>query len=102
MPDAGIESTAISLQLLLDILYIGLLLALFALAILTVVLSHMLIKPIHRISETMGAVGSGEFGTHLELHRKDEIGMLSHQLNHMSDELQRLFDEAVSNHTMFI
>lgn len=89
-------------QLLLDILYIGLLLALFALAILTVVLSHMLIKPIHRISETMGAVGSGEFGTHLELHRKDEIGMLSHQLNHMSDELQRLFDEAVSNHTMFI
>lgn len=89
-------------QSFLGVLRVGLVLAVAASIVLALSLSRLLIRPIRRISETMSIIGSGQFGAHLSLPRRDELGMLAQQLNHMSDELQRLLDEAVHNHTMFI
>ncbi len=87
---------------LANTLYLGLVISVFAVAALSLILSHLLTQPIRRIGETMRVVGSGQFGAHLELNSRDELGALALQLNRMSDELERLFNEALSNHTMFI
>ena len=101
--------TALNREYLLDVrtpliqtMQYALLLAFATWLALSVVLSHLLTRPVRRISSAMEAIGSGKFGTHLDMRRRDEMGMLAQGLNQMSDELQRLMDEAVRNHTLFI
>ena len=68
--------------------------------LLSILLSHMLVRPLRRIRGAMVRVGNGEFGTHIEPQSKDELGEVTVQLNRMSDELERLMKEGVENRTL--
>ena len=61
-------------QSFLGVLRVGLVLAVAASIVLALSLSRLLIRPIRRISETMSIIGSGQFGAHLSLPRRDELG----------------------------
>jgi len=64
------------------------------------VLSRSLIGPIQRTEAHLAEIAAGNFSRHLEVSNRDELGTLAANLNRMSDELRRLYEEleTVSRH----
>jgi signal transduction histidine kinase len=57
------------------------------------VISQRLTSPIRSLQETANRMGSGDFSARAPFQRKDEIGDLAAQFNHMADQLQESFAE---------
>ncbi|TML48327.1 MAG: HAMP domain-containing protein [Actinobacteria bacterium] len=64
------------------------------------VLSWSVTEPLQRTDERLAEIASGDFSKHLKVPNRDELGALAANLNRMSDELGRLYEEleAVSRH----
>jgi signal transduction histidine kinase len=64
------------------------------------VLSWSVIGPIQRIDSRLAAIASGDFGGHVNVTNRDELGALATNVNRMNDELQRLYKEleTISQH----
>ncbi len=68
-----------------------------ALAILLgVALSLSIVRPIRAIEARFAGISQGEFSRHVAVTNRDELGTLASDLNRMSDELARLYDEVRS------
>ncbi len=74
-------------ELLHDLFIIALVLLASA-AILGLIWSNRLMRPIKRLSEATEVLGKGEYDIHVEVSSRDEIGGLANSFNHMVDELQ--------------
>jgi signal transduction histidine kinase len=61
--------------------------------LLGLVLSWSVIRPIQRTEERLAEIAAGDFSRHVEVPNRDELGSLASNLNHMNDELRRLYDE---------
>jgi signal transduction histidine kinase len=98
--DDLIERNAIAYQRSRD-LFIGVAAAALILALLLgFVLSWSLIEPIQRIDARLAGISSGDFSDHVDVVNRDELGALAANVNHMNDELRRLYTEleGVSQH----
>jgi signal transduction histidine kinase len=72
-----------------------------ALAIaLGLLLAASVVTPLRRIRGQLAAIAGGDFAEHAEVANRDEIGALAVDVNRMSDELQRAYQEleAASRH----
>jgi signal transduction histidine kinase len=56
-------------------------------------LSWSLVSPIQRIDSRLKAIAAGDFGGHVDVPNRDELGALAAHVNQMNDELQRLYRE---------
>ena len=56
-------------------------------------LSRSLIDPVKRMDELLRQIGAGDFAQRIEVPNRDELGTLAAHLNHMSEELGRLYGE---------
>ena len=63
-------------------------LSLILAAIASWLLSSMLLAPIVRLKNSIGTLANGDYGDHLNLDRKDELGMLMRDVNKLSSTLQ--------------
>jgi signal transduction histidine kinase len=63
-------------------------------------LSWSLVEPIRRTETRLAEIASGDFSQRLDVSNRDELGALAANVNHMNDELQRLYREleAASRH----
>jgi signal transduction histidine kinase len=68
--------------------------------ILGFVLSRSVIGPIQRVESRVAAIASGDFSGRVDIANRDELGALGANVNHMNDELGRLYREleTVSRH----
>ncbi len=64
------------------------------------VISWSLIGPVQRMDERLRQLAAGDFAGRVEIANRDELGALAANLNRMSDELGRLYQqlEAASRH----
>jgi len=64
------------------------------------VISRSLIDPIRRTESRLAEIAAGDFTKHLVVSNRDELGSLAVNLNRMTDELRRLYEqlESVSRH----
>ena len=69
-------------------------------ALLGLLLSWSLIRPLRRIESRLEAIAAGDFSSHVEIPNRDELGALAKNLNRMNDELGRVYAEleAASRH----
>jgi signal transduction histidine kinase len=65
---------------------------LLALAI-GLLLSDSLLVPLRKTQRRLATIASGDFSGHVEVPNRDEVGALAADVNRMSDELQRLYQE---------
>lgn len=56
------------------------------------VISWSFILPVHEAQRFLDRVAAGNFGGHIKVPNRDELGVLAERMNHMSQELRR-FDE---------
>jgi signal transduction histidine kinase len=56
-------------------------------------LSDSLLVPLRKTQRRLAAIAAGDFSGRLEVPNRDEIGALAGDVNRMSDELQRLYQE---------
>jgi signal transduction histidine kinase len=56
-------------------------------------LSDSLLVPLRKTQGRLARIAAGEFSGHVEVPNRDEIGALAADVNRMSDELQRLYQE---------
>src|SRR5919197_206079 len=56
-------------------------------------LSDSLLVPLRKTQRRLAAIAGGDFSGHVEVPNRDEIGALAADVNRMSDELQRLYQE---------
>jgi signal transduction histidine kinase len=56
-------------------------------------LSWSLVEPIRRTETRLAEIASGDFSQRLDVSNRDELGALAANVNHMNDELQRLYRE---------
>src|SRR5919197_2331317 len=56
-------------------------------------LSDSLLVPLRKTQRRLAAIAGGDFSGHVEVPNRDEIGTLAADVNRMSDELQRLYQE---------
>jgi signal transduction histidine kinase len=68
----------------------GSLLLAFALGLL---LSDSVVVPLRKTQRRLAAIAGGDFAGHVEVPNRDEIGALAADVNRMSDELQRVYQE---------
>ena len=63
-------------------------------------ISWSLIDPVTRVNARMSEIAAGDFSRHVAVGNRDELGSLAANLNRMSDELGRLYDqlEAANRH----
>jgi signal transduction histidine kinase len=63
-------------------------------------ISWSLIEPVTRVNARMDEIAAGEFSRHVTVGNRDELGALAANLNRMSDDLGRLYDqlEAANRH----
>ncbi len=63
-------------------------------------LSDSLLVPLRKTQRRLAAIAAGDFSGQLEVPNRDEIGALAADVNRMSDELQRLYQqlESASRH----
>jgi signal transduction histidine kinase len=63
-------------------------------------ISWSLIDPVTRVNARMDEIAGGDFSRHVAVGNRDELGALAANLNRMSDELGRLYDqlEAANRH----
>src|SRR5919197_4071235 len=59
-------------------------------------LSDSLLVPLRKTQRRLAAIAGGDFSGHVEVPNRDEIGALAADVNRMSDELQRLYQELES------
>jgi signal transduction histidine kinase len=59
-------------------------------------LSDSLLVPLQRTQRRLAVIATGDFSGHVEVPNRDEIGALAADVNRMSDELQRLYQELES------
>ena len=57
------------------------------------VISWSFILPVRKAQRFLDQVAAGNFGRHISVANRDELGVLAERMNHMSDELQRFDDE---------
>ena len=64
------------------------------------ILSWSLIGPIRRMQAQLAGIAAGDFSRHVDVTNRDELGTLAGNINHMNDELGRLYTEldAASRH----
>jgi signal transduction histidine kinase len=65
--------------------------ALFVALIVGLAISQRLTSPLRSLQETANRMGSGDLSARATFQRKDEIGDLAVQFNHMADQLQESF-----------
>ena len=63
--------------------------ALVAVGLMALVLQQQITLPLGRLRAGVARVAQGSYGARIELPRRDEIGELASDLNHMSEALQR-------------
>ena len=56
-------------------------------------LSDSLLVPLRKTQRRLATIAAGDFSGHVEVPNRDEIGALAADVNRMSDELQRLYQE---------
>ena len=56
-------------------------------------LSDSVVVPLRKTQRRLAAIAAGDFAGHVEVPNRDEIGALAADVNRMSDELQRLYQE---------
>ncbi len=56
-------------------------------------LSDSILVPLRKTQRRLAAIAAGDFSGQLEVPNRDEIGALAADVNRMSDELQRLYQE---------
>lgn len=56
-----------------------------------------IINPINKLTDSVVAVGNGNFNTKVEIHTNDEIELLADGFNHMVLDIQELMNESVEN-----
>lgn len=56
-----------------------------------------IINPINKLTDSVVAVGNGNFNTKVEIHTNDEIELLADGFNHMVLDIQALMNESVEN-----
>ena len=56
-------------------------------------LSDSFLVPLRKTQRRLAAIAAGDFSHHVEVPNRDEIGALAADVNQMSDELQRLYQE---------
>ena len=63
-------------------------------------LSGSVVRPIKRMESRLASIASGDFGGHVDVANRDELGALAANINRMNDELGRLYREleAASRH----
>jgi signal transduction histidine kinase len=63
-------------------------------------ISWSLIEPVARMNSRLREIAAGDFSRHVTVRNRDELGTLAANLNRMSDELGRLYDqiEAANRH----
>ena len=67
---------------------IGVVLALLVFAIIaTLLLTRRLVAPMHRLMRAARAVGAGRLDVYVPAHSSDELGLLTHTFNHMTQKL---------------
>ena len=69
---------------------VGCLLLALALGLLV---SDSLLVPLRKTQRRLATIAAGDFSGHVEVPNRDEIGTLAADVNRMSDELQRLYQE---------
>ncbi len=57
------------------------------------VISWSFILPVRKAQRFLDHVAAGNFGRHISVANRDELGVLAERMNHMSDELQRFDNE---------
>ena len=62
-------------------------------ALLGLLLSSSVVAPLRRTRSRLAAIAAGDFSDRLELANRDEIGALAADVNSMSDELHRVYEE---------
>jgi signal transduction histidine kinase len=60
---------------------------------LALLISSSLLVPLRKTGARMAEIAAGDFAGHLEVPNRDEIGTLAANVNQMSDELGRLYQE---------
>ena len=55
--------------------------------------SDSLLVPLRKTQRRLATIAAGDFSGHVEVPNRDEIGTLAADVNRMSDELQRLYQE---------
>ncbi|HKD95665.1 MAG TPA: HAMP domain-containing sensor histidine kinase, partial [Gaiellaceae bacterium] len=56
-------------------------------------ISSSLLVPLRKTGTRMAGIAAGDFSGHLDVPNRDEIGTLARNVNRMSDELGRLYEE---------
>jgi signal transduction histidine kinase len=56
-------------------------------------LSWSVVTPLRRTQQRLATIAGGDFGGHVDVANRDEIGALAADVNRMNDELGRLYDE---------
>jgi signal transduction histidine kinase len=56
-------------------------------------LSWSVVAPLRRTQQRLATISRGDFGGHVEVSNRDEIGALAADVNRMNDELGRLYQE---------
>ena len=76
---------------------IAVVLALLVIAILaTLLLTRRLVAPMHRLMRAARAVGAGRLDVHVPAHSSDELGLLTHTFNHMTQKLSESQSEVAN------
>ena len=73
-------------QLLDDLVFVGLVIVLIA-ALIGVLVSRRITRPLEHLSRAVGKIAKGDFNVNVDIHSSDEIGDLSNSFNEMADEL---------------
>ena len=56
-------------------------------------ISWSIIGPVQQMDERFQQIASGDFSRHVDVSNRDELGTLATNLNRMSDELGRLYEQ---------
>ena len=76
---------------LTNILTVTALLTAFFFALLALIFSNRIVRPIQELSHKMDSISNENFSVRAEVHRHDEIAMLATQFNKMSERLEYLY-----------
>lgn len=66
-------------------------------AVLSVVFSHQLKKPISRLSEQVRRIGNGDFSYNPAIESQDELGEIGEGINRMSKKISMLLEKSVED-----
>lgn len=61
--------------------------------VLIFLLSMILTKPINRISNAAKSIAGGNYGERIQISRRDELGQLAENFNHMADTIEEKIEE---------